>query len=398
MADNKNYNLINILSMVTKWRRVFIINFLLVAIISLAISFLLPKWYKASAIVLPPEEKSLGSGFASLINSLPIGGLGLSGGSGSELTYMAILKSENLRRDVIKKFDLRKFYEKETMYETLLAFDSDYDVQLTEENMIMISYEYKDSIVVADIVNYIVSRLGEISTKLTLERAQNSKNFIEKRYFQNLSDIDSISNELKMFQNKYGVLELEEQTKAIINSTADIEANVLMKNAELDAIEKNYGVESPQYNLSKTNLDMLEKQLTKLKFGVKDNSEKPFNSLFLAVDKLPELAQKYAKIYSNFILQSKLQEFLLPEYEQAKLQLMKKKPTLQVLDNAIPPDKKSKPKKAFVIIGSLLVAFILNFILMIIVEHINWMKSNNPSEYSKFQNIKKAWLKPFSNK
>lgn len=398
MSETKKYNMLYLLDLFTKWRKVFIVNILLVGIISLVVSFLLPKWYKASAIVLPPEGKSIGSGFASLLSSLPIGGLGLGSGSGSELTYIAILKSENIRRDVIEKYNLQEFYEKETMYETLLAFDSDYDVQLTEENMIMISYEYTDSLKVAEIVNYIVDKLGQISTKLTLERAENAKTFIETRYFENLRDIDSLSNEMKMFQNKYGVLELEEQTKAMISSIADIEANVLIKKAELEAIEKNYGKNSPQFNLASTNLETLVNQFDKLKKGKVDDNKSPFSSLFLSLETLPELAQKYAKLYSEIMLQAKLQEFLLPEYEQAKLQLLKKKPTLQVLDNAVPPDKKSKPKKAFVILGAVLVAFIINFIFMIFIEHLNWMKTSQPNEYSKIEKMKKAWLNPFSNK
>jgi capsule polysaccharide export protein KpsE/RkpR len=398
MSETKKYNMLYLLDLFTKWRKVFIVNILLVGIISLVVSFLLPKWYKASAIVLPPEGKSIGSGFASLLSSLPIGGLGLGSGSGSELTYIAILKSENIRRDVIEKYNLQEFYEKETMYETLLAFDSDYDVQLTEENMIMISYEYTDSLKVAEIVNYIVDKLGQISTKLTLERAENAKTFIETRYFENLRDIDSLSNEMKKFQNKYGVLELEEQTKAMISSIADIEANVLIKKAELEAIEKNYGKNSPQFNLASTNLETLVNQFDKLKKGKVDDNKSPFSSLFLSLETLPELSQKYAKLYSEIMLQAKLQEFLLPEYEQAKLQLLKKKPTLQVLDNAVPPDKKSKPKKAFVILGAVLVAFIINFIFMIFIEHLNWMKTSQPNEYSKIEKMKKAWLNPFSNK
>lgn len=387
---------LNLILLLTKWRKIFIINFIIVAALSLFISFLLPNWYKSTAVVLPPEGSSMGSGFASLLSNLPMGGLGLGGSSGSELTYMAILKSESLKRDVINKFDLQNFYETKTIYETMLAFDSDYDVQLTEENMIMISYEYKDSIIVAEIVNYIVSKLGQISTKLTLERAEDTKSFIETRYFQNLRDIDSLANEMKKFQDQFGVLELEEQTKAIINSIAGIEADVLIRRGELKAIEKNYGTNSPQYKFAKINLETLEEQFNKLKLGKAGNNNSPFNTLFLSLETLPELSQKYAKLYSEITLQAKLQEFLLPEYEQAKLQLLKKKPTLQVIDNAVPPDKKSKPKKAFVIIGSVLIALFFNFLFMIFIEHLNWMKTNQPDEYSKVEAVKRSWKKPLS--
>jgi uncharacterized protein involved in exopolysaccharide biosynthesis len=49
-------------------------------------------------------------------------------------------------------------------------------------------------------------------------------------------------------------------------------------------------------------------------------------------------------------------EFLLPQFEQAKIQEAKDTPTVQVLDPAVLPIKRSKPKRAFFV---LLVAFIV---------------------------------------
>ena len=389
------YSFWELISLITKWRKVYILNFLIVAIISIIISLLLPKWYKASAIVLPPTEENLTSGFASLLNALPLGGMGIGSGSGSQMTYMAILKSETLKRDVIKRFDLQEFYGTGTMYETLIAFDGDYDVQLTEENMIMITYEYQDSVIVADIVNYIVKKLGEISTTLALERAKNTKDFIEVRYFQNLKDIDSLSNEMKEFQSKYGILELDEQVKMIISAIVDLEAKIFMKKTELAIIEQNFGDFSPQYKVAKTNLVALQEELESLKNGTGDNKKNPFGTLFLSLKSLPELTQKYAKLYSDLLLQRKLQEFLLPEYEQAKLQLLKKKPTLQVIDAAIPPDRKSKPKRAFIVLGAIFIAMLINFVIMLFFEHLNWLKINEPENYKQLLYIKKLWLRPF---
>ena len=165
---------IDFILLLTKWRRSLFINLFLVGVVSIIISFMLPKWYKATAVVMPPTETQSAGGLSSLLNSLPMASFGLGGGSGSELTYMAILKSKTLARDVIDKYGLQKFYEKLTLEETYLSYYGDYDVQLTEENMVSISYEFKDSVKVAEIVNYIVSRLGRISTDLMLERATNT--------------------------------------------------------------------------------------------------------------------------------------------------------------------------------------------------------------------------------
>lgn len=383
---------IDFLLLLTKWRKSIFINLFLVGVISIVISFMLPKWYKATAVVMPPADAQAGGGLSSLLNTLPIASLGLGMGGGSEMTYMAILKSRSLARDVIKKYDLQNFYEKLTLEETYLSFYSDYDAQLTEENMIAITFEYTDSIKVAEIVNYIVGKLGRTSTDFMLERAINTKGFVEKRYFQNLRDIDSLAIAMEQFQTEHGIIEFFEQTKAIINVNAELEAKIFIKKAEADAIKKSFGESTPQYSTIQIEMNSLQNQLQQLKHTEKSTAGSPFSSLFIPMDQLPELGKEYTELYTNYLLQQKLQEYLLPEYEQAKLQVMKDKPTLQIIDNAVPPDRKSKPKKALVVIGAVMVAFIIQFLFILLIEHIAWLKENDPKRFSDVAKIKKSWL------
>lgn len=377
--------------LLTKWRKSIFINLLVVGVVSLIISFQLPKWYKATAVVMPPSDSQVGGGLSALMNSLPIGGLGMGLGGGGEMTYMAILKSKSFATSVIKKFDLESFYEKKTMFETYLSFYGDFNVQFTEENMISIAFEYTDSVRVAEIVNYMVQELSSRSTDLMIEKAERTKKYIEKRYFQNLHDIDSLAIEIEMFNKKHGIIEFETQTKALIEMTAKIESELFIKQAELKAIESSFGKNSPQYNTKKIELDILKEQFHDLTQNKFDTSDNPFSSLFISLEELPELSREYAKLYANFLLQAKLQEYLLPEYEQAKLQVQKDDPTLQIIDNAVPPDWKSKPKKAFVILGSLMIAFVLQLLLILLVEYVVKLEKDDPEKFSQIENIKDAW-------
>lgn len=388
---------IDFLLLLTKWRKLLFINLIIVGIVSIFISLNLELKYSASAVVLPPSDQSGGAGLSSLINSLPIGALGLGNmGGGGEMTYVAILKSRSMAVDVINEYNLQDYYEKETLEETLKAFWSDYDVQLTEENMIAVSYEYNDSLKVAELINYIVRRLGIISTDLKLERAQITKEFIETRYFQNLRDIDSLNIALEHFHKKHGIIQFEEQTKALINATAEIESNIFMKKAEVTALKRSFGENHPQYTGAKNQLDILQEQLNDLIKNTNEPIDSPFSSLFLPFEDLPELGKEYAYLYSNYLLQTKLQEFLLPEYEQAKLQLMKDKPTLQVIDYAQAPDRKSGPKRAFIVIGAVGVAFIIMLFFILLAEYVEWTRENLPERHSQIVRLKNSWLKPFS--
>lgn len=367
------------IKLLVDWRKLIIINILVVGIIAVIISFILPKYYKSSALIMPPDDQSLGSGLSGLLSGLPtdILGMGNIGGSNG-MNYLAILKSKSMALEIIDRFKLKEYYEKETIDETLLSFYSDYDVQFTEEFMIQVSFEYTDPKIAAEIVNSIVYLLGKKSNDLMLQRAMYSKTYIEKRYFQNLADIDSLSRELESFQEKYGVFDFGEQIKSMINSVSEIEAQIYLKRTETDILENLYGTESPITYKSKLTLTSIENQLKKLKNNI-DVSEKSF---FLPLDKIPALGREYAELYTDLSIQNKLREFLLPQYEQAKIQLLKDKPSLQVIDYAIPSDKYAKPKKVFVVFGAVFCSFLFTLIYILMIQYLKWIKEHTPERFT----------------
>jgi hypothetical protein len=66
-------------------------------------------------------------------------------------------------------------------------------------------------------------------------------------------------------------------------------------------------------------------------------------------------------------------------YEQAKVDEQKSAPTVLVVDKAVPPELKYRPKKAFIILG---IEFLVFFILVVFVYHgekiINEKEYRNP--------------------
>jgi uncharacterized protein involved in exopolysaccharide biosynthesis len=390
--EKNNFGFISFLDLISRWRMLFIVNFIVIAAASIIISFQLEKWYTATAVVIPPSDQQAGGGLASLLSTIPLASMGMGLSSGGEMTYMALLKSKSLATEVIDRYNLREFYEQETLEETFLSFYADYDAQLTEENMIAISFEYTDSVKVAEIVNFIVDWLGRRATELKIQRAEITKEFIEERYFQNLKDIDSAAVALQKFQTEHGIIEFEEQTKALINVNAEIESKIFLKETEAEVLRNAYGENSPQYRGAKNELDVLHRKLEELIKNKNEPADSPFSSLYVPFDKIPDLGKQYAALYSEYLIQTKLQEYLLPEYEQAKLQLMKDKPTLQVIDYAYVPDKKSRPKKAFVILGAVFVSSVIAFLFVLFLDRLRWMKEHDKEKYAALIKIKNMWL------
>lgn len=391
--ESKKSSFLDFLLILTKWRVLIIVNFLVVGIISVIISLQMQLWYKSTAIILPPTDQVASGGLSALLGNLPLGGLGLGMGSGNDLTFMGILKSRSFAEDVIMKYNLKEFYEKETMEETYLSFYNDYDAQFTEENMISLSFVYSDSIKVAEIVNYMVELLKERAGSLMLKKAKGTKDFIEKRYFENLSKIDSLANSLEEFGKKYGVIEFGEQTKAMINVIASAESQVYIKEAELEALGNSIGKNTKAFQDGKYSLESLKKQVEKMKYEYGKSTESgPFASLFMPIDEIPTLGKKYSRMQGELLIQIKLQEYILPEYEQAKLQLLKEDPGIQIIDYAKPPDRKYAPKRAFIVAGAVLISSILVIIFILLMEKINSLKESDKDSFEKFISLKRKWF------
>src|SRR6266404_1447724 len=97
--DGVKIGFLEYVAVLLKWRKFILLNSIAVAVLAVIISFLLPKWYKATASILPPKDQSLLNFFGSTssvlkgLSALPkIGGLGQNTGA---YNYFAILKSRS---------------------------------------------------------------------------------------------------------------------------------------------------------------------------------------------------------------------------------------------------------------------------------------------------------------
>ena len=58
----------------------------------------------------------------------------------------------------------------------------------------------------------------------------------------------------------------------------------------------------------------------------------------------------------------KIMEFILPQFEQAKIQEAKDTPTVQILDEAVQPIKKHRPKRMIIVLFYGLLSFIFSIL------------------------------------
>jgi len=148
-----------------------------------------------------------------------------------------------------------------------------------------------------------------------------------------------------------------EQLAVSVNAAAEIEGMLTKKEIEAYFVKQQYGENSPQYQGVMAEVEVLRKKVQELKNS--SNLSSKSNVLF-AFKQMPEIAIKYLRAYRDVKIQEAILDIVMPMYEQAKVEEQKSIPSVIVIDKAIPPQLKYKPKRMVIVVSSLfLVLFIL---------------------------------------
>jgi tyrosine-protein kinase Etk/Wzc len=351
-----------------KWKKFLIINLFIVLGLSTLYAFLLPLEYKATAtIMIPPENESAFGGLTSLLggkSSIASMGSKLFGVSKtSEDILLGIINSRTALTDVINKFKLMEYYEidDKNVDKALKAFRNDISSDPNEFGMIDFSVINKSPKVSAQIANYMVALVDSLNIEFNIERAKSNRIFIEKRYMQNVNDLRRAEDSLYKFQKKYGIVAVPEQLEVTVKAAAEVEAQLMKKEMEAYFIKQLYGEISPHYQGI-----LAEQKLLKSKIQEMKNSQDLSSSsnILYPFKEMPDIAIQYLRTFREVELQQTIMEFVLPMYEQAKVEEQKSIPTIMIIDKAVPPELKHSPKRSFIIVGLFLV---FSFILIPIV-------------------------------
>ena len=380
-------SLVEFLTITVKYRWFLFWFVFIITASATTFALLSTKWYKSTASVFPAEKNDLLStlsGISSLAKgfSASKGLAALTGGNSEADRYLAILKSGTMTDEIIKKFDLRKEYERENDYYEKVVKDWQSNVEFTieDEGNLTITVYDKNPQKAADIANYLVQRLNEINTQLSVTNAKANREFVEKRYNQNVDDIAKTETEMKEFQEKYGVIAVPEQLEATVKSMASLYGDLAKEEVAYNVMKRSLGTDHPTTKNAEIEIQELKKKINQLNNGT-DNSQKDINIL-IPFKEAPKLGNEYLKLYRNLEIQYKILEFIQPLYEQAKVEEVRNTPSVLVLDKAGPADRKAKPKGTVYASVSFIVAILSGLFLIFMRELILKMKQNNPANYS----------------
>lgn len=351
-----------------KFRKLILVIISSAIVLSTVISFLLPKVYSAKASIMPPQQEN--SIAAGLVSNLT-GGLGNIAGDflGMESPadiWVGVLNSNTVKDAIIDRFDLRKIYKEDTIEETRAKLDKHVSVAKSKEQIISITVEDRDPERAAMMANAFVGVLDEVNKKVSMSNGRKTRLFVEQRLEEAKAELADVENRIRKFQESNKAVRLDEQSKVIMDAIGTLKGQLMAKEVELETLLTYAQPSHPQAQLLKSQVRELSAKLMEFETDSRGAFGK---DIFIPTARMPALSIQYARLLRDAKVQETLYEFLVQQYEMSRLQEAKDSSTIQVLDIAKTPEKKSKPKKALLIIGAAAAAAFLSVILAFVLEY-----------------------------
>jgi uncharacterized protein involved in exopolysaccharide biosynthesis len=248
-------------------------------------------------------------------------------------------------------------------------------------NLFVVSYTDIDPAFAKEVVDEVVRLLSERFAVLGGNKALEQKALLEKKLAEVDTAVKNLEAQVKAFQNKYGVIQVEALATEQITILARLRSELIMKEMEIANYQKISNINDPVMTQLKNERDGILAKIKEIETGVGSGSR-----VMPSQKELPTIAFEYARLQRDLAVQTEVFKMLTQQYELAKLNASGQEPVFQILEMAEVPDKKSGPSRGMICIVATLAAFFLAILVAFIAESIDKIRKD-PETVARFKAI-----------
>ncbi|MEA3283612.1 MAG: GumC family protein [Synergistota bacterium] len=385
--DEDEIDLLDLLLVLARRKWFIIKTTTIFAVLAIAYALLATPIYRAETQVIPPQSGS-GAMAALAQMGVPDFAAGMLGVTTPSDTLVAIVKSRPVLDKVIDKFGLMDREPEpglppveaikegiKTLKKKLLPskesaseeeqpkFRSDIRRGLanatsatadTKSGIITISVSDTSPDLAAEIANEYVAQLQELMQSLAFSQASQQRLFLEDQVKDAQYNLLQAERNLSEYQIRTGILDVGEQTSAVMEGLIKLRAEVTAKEVELRSTQTFATANNPKVKRLQSELASLKEQLRRMEAST--GSTMPSD---ISIKDLPDAGLEYLRLMRDMKFNETLYGMLLKQYESARISEAQEPSVVQVLAPAEPPERRSKPKrKLIVVLATVLGGFI----------------------------------------
>jgi tyrosine-protein kinase Etk/Wzc len=346
--DKDEMGLVDILVILAERKKIIAGVTIAVAIAAAVVSMLLPPSYKATVKLLPPQQaQSSTSMLLSQLGGLAGAAAGVGGLKNPADVYIGMLKSRTVAERLTNRFSLQKHYEITSKEKTWTLLESNSVIAAGKDGLISIQVEDKDQKLVAPLANAYVDELVRLTKTLAVTEAAQRRLFFEQELERSKDKLAKAEVALKTAIDQRGVVSVDTESRALLETVARLHAAISAKEIERDSMKAFVTSSHPEYQRVEESLRSLRAELSRLENGnssVASSNPDVVDGAKTGVQNIQLLRD--VKYYQM------LYELLAKQYEAARLDEAKDSSVIQVLDPAIEPETKFKPKRAMLVLAA----------------------------------------------
>lgn len=356
-------------------------------LVSLAVAFLIPKQYKSSASIMPPDPPNPSAAMLAALAG-HLGGVGalslasaLPGGHSSGELFIDLLRSGTVSDHLIDRFDLQHVYHKRYRVDTAKRLAR--LTKITENKksgVITIEVEDTSRERARALTQAYLDELNRLVVRTNTSSAHRERVFIEQRLHDVQASLEDAEIRLSRFASDSTAIDIKEQTHAMLDAGSRTQAELMIEQSSLDGLRQMYGDSNVRVRESEARIASLQAQLSRMAGSSSANAadsaaDPPRNEsgdatrtaprnaalvrdpapLYPSLRQLPQLAVPYADLYRSVQEQEILSQLLAQQYETARIEEAKDIPAVNIIDSPGLPEKKAFPPR-------LLLALLLTFL------------------------------------
>jgi tyrosine-protein kinase Etk/Wzc len=304
-------------------------------LVTAVVAFVLPPWYTATASLMPPGE-DVSFGIGNLLKGIGVPGVKVPSQATPAEVFQAILQSRRVNEAIVRRFDLQALYRKKYMVDTIKELRRHAGISVNDVGLIIVNIEDKDPKRAADMANAYCEELDRFNRESRMTRGRRVRQFIGSRMDSTRRELDLAEQRLVRYESRHKAVALSPEASSALEAASRIYAT-------RSALELRLGV------------------LRSFSVGTTDEERQIIEQL-AQIDRqlarLPQTGMELAKLIRDVKVGEQLYIMLTAQYEDARINETRDVATVDQLDVATPPERKSRPRR----LQMIAVAFLLSLV------------------------------------
>lgn len=353
--------MVSLLSMLGEGKRLLFCIVLFGVALSITLVLVMPRYYMASIVIMPPQQASPGLGALAELGALSAmagAGAGMSLKTNDE-TYMAFLKTRRLQDALIQQFGLVKRYEVSSVETARFALSNLLNVTSDKKSgLITIAVEDTEPQFAVELAKAHVVELRKLLSSIAVTDAQKRRAFYELQVKEARDQLAAAESRFLREQASGGFVVPQVLAESSLRRSAELRSQIAVREVGLQSLARFATPQNPEYQRIASELAALRSQLAKLESGQ--------GALVGGANGQDNTADRAVVAFREMKVREAALEGLVRQYELAKLDESREGPVLQEVDAASASSIPSRPKRTQFVLLTALVSMLLGCVVVVV--------------------------------